>query len=298
MHYQLNPAMGHTGFPEKHLGFYKDLTVISTEGCDDPFHYPTAIGQECYSLILLTKGMLNLYIGEGELKLKERDIILIFPETAHKFSSSQGAAYIRIDFKREYLKKQGIFLGNAHAYRIFRHRAVHRFSLTDDEFNGLYWDMLALEKKLRISNEIPYAADIIRNSFIEILYDLFLVNNFRASFEPPRHDSKFELTTRFFNLLTKNFRKEKRVNYYAGELCVTPRYLSQVLKEVTYKTAGELVDEIVIKEAKILLTGQNMNISEVAMKLYFSDVSFFGKYFKKKTGISPSRYKVSSKIAV
>lgn len=106
-----------------------------------------------------------------------------------------------------------------------------------------------------------------------------------------------ELTNRFLTMLTHSFKVEKRVQYYADALFVTARYLSQVIKQVTGKTAGEMIDEMVINEAKVLLSNQSFNVSQVANELQFSDQSFFGKFFKKKTGISPSVYRTSTTVA-
>lgn len=278
--------------------FFNDLGVSVCNGHGSFFDCTRHLGSNYYSLVLLIRGALDLYDGETVLSLKEKDAIFFFPDAVHLIDKFKNMEVIRVDFNRDYLKKQGIFLGTAHAYQMFRGSPVQRFSLTEEEFAELYRDMLALEQKLKISKVVPYAADIIRNSFIGVVYDLFMINNVRAAFELPRQDSKVELTGRFLNLLTMNFRKEKSVGYYASKLFVTPRHLSWVLKEVTGKTAGELVDEMVIKEAKLLLTGHELNISQVAVKLYFSNSSFFGKYFKKQTGISPSAYKISSQLAV
>ena len=143
---------------------------------------------------------------------------------------------------------------------------------------------------------MPYRNDIIRNSFIEILYDLMLSNNNRDHIEPSKRDSKLELTTNFLNLLSENFKTERQVIFYASKLYITPRHLSQVVKAVTGKTAGELIDDIVIGEAKILLANHLHNISGVAEALNFSNSSFFGKYFKKNAGISPSVYRTENRL--
>jgi len=256
------------------------------------------MGAGRYSLVLLIKGGLDLRDGETVVSLKEKDAVFFFPDAVHLIGSFKGVEFIRVDFDRDYLKRQGVFLAAAQAYGIFRGSPLQRFALSDEEFSELYRDMLALRQKLKLSKGVPYAADIIRNSFIGVVYDLFLINHVREGSRPLRKDSKVELTGRFFKLLAKNFRREKSVGYYAGELFVTPRHLSWVLKEVTGKTAGALVDEMVIREAKQLLTGHDLNVSQVAGKLYFSDASFFGKYFKKQTGLSPSAYKMGSLLAV
>lgn len=285
------------GFISSQPGFQAELDLSVSSGDGSSFGSPGQLGSNYYSLVLLLKGGIDLHDGEAAISLSEKDAVFFFPDAVHLIDQFKGGEFIRVDFNRDYLKKQGVFLGTAYAYHIFRGSAVQRFSLTDEEFTELYRDMLALEQKLKVSKLVPFAADIIRNSFIGVLYDLFMINNLRAGFELPRQDSKIELTGRFFNLLVKNFRKEKTVAYYAAELFVTPRHLSWVLKEVTGKTAGTLVDEMVIKEAKRLLTGHDLNISQVAGRLYFANSSFFGKYFKKQTGFSPSAYKISSQLA-
>lgn len=100
-----------------------------------------------------------------------------------------------------------------------------------------------------------------------------------------------ELLVNFIELLEDNFRKERAVNFYAERLFVTPKHLSAVLKEISGQTAGEWIDQRVILEAKLMLRTTGMNIQEISMALNFSNQSFFGKYFKHLTGISPREYR-------
>ena len=81
------------------------------------------------------------------------------------------------------------------------------------------------------------------------------------------------------------------MNFYADKLFVTPKHLSAVLKEISGRTAGEWIDHRVILEAKMLLRTTGMNIQEISLALNFSNQSFFGKYFKHLTGISPRDYR-------
>lgn len=74
---------------------------------------------------------------------------------------------------------------------------------------------------------------------------------------------------------------------------LTPKHLSGVVKEVSGKTVGEWIDELVILEAKALLNSSSMNIQEIADRLNFANQSFFGKYFKHYTGMSPKEYRKS-----
>ncbi len=84
---------------------------------------------------------------------------------------------------------------------------------------------------------------------------------------------------------------ERSVTFYADKLFVTPKHLSAVLKEISEKTAGEWIDLRVILEAKLLLRSTGLNIQEISTKLNFANQSFFGKYFKHLTGMSPRDYR-------
>lgn len=98
---------------------------------------------------------------------------------------------------------------------------------------------------------------------------------------------------RFYESLVESYQSERSVKFYADQLCLTPKHLSGVVKEVSGKTAGEWIDELVILEAKALLNSSSMNIQEIADRLNFANQSFFGKYFKHYTGMSPKEYRKS-----
>lgn len=87
--------------------------------------------------------------------------------------------------------------------------------------------------------------------------------------------------------------KERSVIFYANKLCLTPKHLSGVVKEVSGKTAGEWIDNFVILEARALLKSSEMSVQEIAEYLHFANQSFFGKYFKHYVGMSPKEYRRS-----
>ena len=67
--------------------------------------------------------------------------------------------------------------------------------------------------------------------------------------------------------------------------------MSALIKEVSGRSAAQWIDDYVILEAKSLLKYSDLSIQEIAYRLNFSTQSFFGKYFKQHTGISPGQYK-------
>ena len=99
------------------------------------------------------------------------------------------------------------------------------------------------------------------------------------------------LFDRFIRLVNLFGKKEHRLAFYADKLCVTPRYLGTVVHRESGTTAKEWIDRATLAEAKVLLRHDNAPISHVADELNFPNASFFCKYFKRHTGISPQQYR-------
>lgn len=81
------------------------------------------------------------------------------------------------------------------------------------------------------------------------------------------------------------------VNYMASQLHLSPKYLSDLLKQETGKTALELIHLYVISEAKNMLVVGDRSISEIAYQLGFENPPYFSRLFKKEVGMSPKEYK-------
>ena len=99
------------------------------------------------------------------------------------------------------------------------------------------------------------------------------------------------LTKQFLELVKENFRKERQLKFYADELCITPRYLSRVVKECSGSSAADWIERYVVLEARALLKSTNMNIQQISDSLNFPSQTFFGKYFKRRVGMSPKEYR-------
>ncbi len=104
--------------------------------------------------------------------------------------------------------------------------------------------------------------------------------------------------TRFNETLSTYFEKGlvkdkglPTVNFIASELNLSPRYLSDLLKQETGKTAIDLIHLFVISEAKNLLTTAEQSVSEIAYELGFENPPYFSRLFKKETGMTPNEFK-------
>ena len=95
----------------------------------------------------------------------------------------------------------------------------------------------------------------------------------------------------FIRAVTKYHTKERTIAFYAGQLHMTPKYLSRTVMDASGKTASEWIDSYVIMEARNMLRHSDMNIKEIADALNFTGQSAFYKYFMRKTGQTPGQYR-------
>ena len=95
----------------------------------------------------------------------------------------------------------------------------------------------------------------------------------------------------FQKLIDQHYKEKKLTKDYAAMLYVTPNHLNALSKDVTDRSAGELIRDRILLEAKRLLVNAKMTISEIALELDFADNSYFSKFFKKYEGITPEVFR-------
>lgn len=137
--------------------------------------------------------------------------------------------------------------------------------------------------------ENPYGSQALLHQillfFFKTIYKCFM------PFVEEDQSSQGRISDQFLQLVNDNFRKERFLDFYAEKLEITPKHLSRTVKQQTGFSAVEWIERFVILEAKVLLKSSNLNIQQIADELNFPSQSFFGKYFKKVTGMSPREFR-------
>lgn len=96
---------------------------------------------------------------------------------------------------------------------------------------------------------------------------------------------------KFMKVMQFNFKTKRQLDFYAGKLFISDKYLIEICKKVSGKTPGTLIAEAVLAEAKLLLTLPDQNISMVSEVLHYGSVAAFSKFFKKNAGVSPMAFR-------
>lgn len=102
-----------------------------------------------------------------------------------------------------------------------------------------------------------------------------------------------ELVQKFTKILIENIRIERTVQFYAEKMCLSPKYLSQLIKKITGKPIMEWINETTIVVIKAMLKTSTLSVLQISEELNFPNASFFGSYFKKHTGMTPIQYRES-----
>lgn len=100
-----------------------------------------------------------------------------------------------------------------------------------------------------------------------------------------------ELFNRFMMLMERDYKISRDVNYYAGLMNITPKYLTNIVRQVSGHTPKTIVDQYVILQIRMQLMRTSQSVKEMAWEYHFTDVSFFCRYFKKHTGMTPQHYR-------
>lgn len=136
-----------------------------------------------------------------------------------------------------------------------------------------------------------YRENLVKALLLAMFYDMSNVI-YRVEQQGKKPQMRADaLFSQFIRLLEQNFRSIRRVSWYAEQLFITPKYLSEVVKQTSKRTPNEWIDSYVILEARVLLKTTTMSIKEIADELHFPSQSFLGKYFKEHVGVSPSEFR-------
>lgn len=285
---QMNPAL---------KGINNDFVMDRSEYCiaenKSPFiKYPLRLDGIIISI--REKGTAKVSINLQEYDLAQNDLIICAPGDILQSSLAPGIHLSQMFLiSSDFLREMYINLNSFMPFFISL-KENPKFHLSEEEVQELTSFYLLIEETLEKNDN--FRTEIIRRLMGAYLYKIgSILHRKQPEFlsENPKSLKREEvLFNQFINLLSEHHRTERRVDFYAKQLFLSPKHFSTVVKKVSGKTAGEWIDEYVILEAKALLKYSVMSVQEVAYFMNFPNPSFFGKYFRHHTGMSPSEYKM------
>lgn len=238
-------------------------------------------------------GQINMTVNLQEFAMTQNTCFICLPENllgVQSTSNDYVGAIIGISLS--YLKNMNINLKNIIPY--YLSVCKHPIIQLDDNDMTLIKKMYELILSILTEGKSNYGRneEVVTNLFVALVYricDYF--DNSHLNKEKLKTKSKEYYFVRFMDLLQNNFRQQRNIVFYSDELAVTPKYLSKLIKDISGSSAAQWIDEFTIAEASILLKFSDKNIQQIADYLNFPNQSFFSKYFKSHTGLSPSDWR-------
>lgn len=227
-------------------------------------------------------------VSEYEGKLENfatHCLAIIYPH--HSFfvrSASKDYHTTRVIVSEQVFERLAIL--STHGSR-FRHEQQPHFTLTPSQYS----DVLALVDALNIVTRHGSAPnDDMICVQLQILVEI--INTFRSENEGKETIVSGHISSQLYDAIIKHYKQHRSVEFYASLFCLSPKYFSTAIKQETGHNASYWIQQHVILMAKTMLhTNSQMSLQEISEKMGFPDIATFSRYFKRATGISPSKYR-------
>lgn len=269
----------------ENTGFIFDL--VKLDGRTDiprPFLHRHAY----YHILCLreAKGIHNLDFQNYDIKANT--LFFISPGQIHEwFSTTPTSGYV-INFSVEFFLQMYPQPGEIEEFPFFQAMSEDpALYLSQQNMNDICSLIRLMEEEIQEHRSFRY--DIIRSYLLIMLTKLRRLHQARPYQGPAI--KQHGLVRRFKSLVDQRYLADRSVQSFAKDLNVTDKHLNEVLRNVTGKTATQLVHERVLLEAKRQLIQSDLSISEIAFNLNFDDPGYFSRFFKKHVRLTPLEFK-------
>lgn len=276
---------------EKRPGIMGERIAANSASEMEIFRFPSRLN----ALIIGvgTEGETSLTSNLQEFRLKKDSLFIFSPKHILQVQSNNRFKAHLIVIAPDFLKR--INIDTKRMMPLFlQFGSLPCMELTHAESQSLRSFISMVEQELK-GSETDFSSEIIGGLIATTIYKVGDILTHYLTEHPevdsPIHNRAEEYFRQFTELLGEHYKHERSVGFYARQLCITPKYLTTLIKRISGKSVSEWIDNYVILEAKTLLKYSNMSVQEIAYYLNFPNQSFFGSYFKRNAGMSPSQYK-------
>ena len=267
------------------------VAEINTDTDKDIFKYPVRI--DAYIIVVCSNGLIEVSNDLQHLTVSANSMFLYNPGSIARINALEPSRLSIMIYTREFIDNLGIKFGNIPLqHKIVREK--QHFELSEETCGELNDIFTLIRSFMEKSANNPFYHELIKEGIRTFIYRVLYETNEQYQESPvsdvlPSQESNHFV--KFMRLLQENYTKQHYIRFYADTMGLSPKYLSMIIKRVSGKLATQWIDEYIILEAKNLIKYSSMSIQEISYTLNFPNQSFFGKYFKRHTGLSPKAYR-------
>ena len=259
------------------------------------FRYPTRL--DCFAILLCRKGKFTVTCNLQQMTILPDTVLYAQPGIIVQVTDFHECQTSVVLFSETFLHKINLSLQNLLPH-IGTLNQLYTLQLGPKAFDYLWRQVGMVAESISLPQKLSYYHEVVRNSIRALGYSV--ISRLIQDLEKQNvnrgytiHNHEEELFRRFIQLVGKYYRTERRINFYAEQMHLTPKYLSAVIRHASGHSPTEWITRSVLLEAKNLLHYSNMSVQEVTFALHFPNQSFFGRWFKTQTGLSPKAYRES-----
>ncbi len=250
-----------------------------------------------FIIFFLRRGHFRVDLNLNTFELKEHSVLMVVPGNIVKLSSPVDSRLVDTELifvlvSREFMS--GIRFDFNKVFQEGLHMWDNPCISLDGDDLKLAEDYFNLARTIVVShrnNKLEVMGSLL-TSFLYVLVDFWMARLSVAQKQESRSSARMnQVFERFIALVTEYHTTERGMAFYADKLCLTPKYLSKLVKQATGRSAPDWIDSFVILEAKNLLKYSDKTIKEIVFALHFPNQSVFYKFFKAHTGMTPSEYR-------
>lgn len=279
---------------EQRQGLMRECITASSDSQMQVFRFPCRI--DAFIIGVGTEGETSVSFNLHEFRLKKDSMFIFTPKNILQVNSQQYFKADVIAISPDFMRRINIDIKNMMPL-FLKFVENPTLALTPEESRSMRGMIAQIERETR-GPETHFSFDIVSGLIAATIYKVGDIMYHYLAEHPEEqnnsHNRAEEYFKQFTHLLGEHFREERSVGFYARQLCITPKYLTTLIKRISGQSVSEWIDNYVILEAKTLLKYSTMSIQEIAYYLNFPNQSFFGSYFKRNTGMSPSQYKAQN----
>ena len=277
----------------KNSTFYGDFCCMNEVNVHtDTYLFKFPVRIKAFIFVVCSEGLVEISYDSYHIMLSSNSMFVYVPEAILQMKVLEKSRLNIMVFTRGLVDEFGLKMDNIPLlYKLVKEKHIFRMSAeTCDEVGMIMNYTSAFIGKDRTN---PYYTETIKSLFKSFIYRaLYEIKELHSvstdgvlSIQDNVHFDGF------IRLLEANYKKHRSIKFYAENMNLTPKYLSLLIKNLSGKLATEWIDEYVILEAKNLIKYSSLSIQEISYALNFPNQSFFGKYFKRHTGMSPKAYR-------
>lgn len=268
----------------------RDFAIAQVDNQIRLYEHPHRLTQGIFVFCL--SGECTFFLNLAEYKIKAHDFITVPPGSILQFQDRSD------DYKSYVILFSSGFLTSIDLVRgaLFFSTTVGEYPVLSlgNEEALLLRDYCDLLQRIFYRRKLDAEPVVIRHMLISLFYSVsgIYLHRFKTK-EVTTFNRQEEIYHRLCKLIMEHYKTQRSVVFYAGLLCLSPRYLTAVVKKVSGRLVSQMIERVVIMDAKLQLKSTDRTVQQIADDLNFSNPSFFGKFFKRYTGLTPKQYRES-----